>query len=362
LAPEVLGEGPQFTRELSDSATREWPDPVSSEAFQVAAARAGLELFVPVRHGHDVLGAIALGRKLTRGRFTREDFSLLSTLANQTGAAMKNASLYAESLRRAALEEELNLARQIQFTYLPSRFPRRPNLEVFGFNQPSREVGGDYFDVVESGHEFLAAIADVAGKGVPAALVMSMVQASLRTQAGEGRPVREILERINALMLRSGAEGRFATCFLARVHLDSLELSYTNAGHNPPLLWRADGKVELLDVGGLPLGAFDDPRLREARVKLHPGDRVVLYTDGVSEAMNAEGEFFGEDGLLAAMRASDPHLPAEGLARHIHAAVRDFAAGPELDDDMTLMVLKVPGPATHGPAQERRVLVAEATP
>jgi sigma-B regulation protein RsbU (phosphoserine phosphatase) len=299
-------------------------------------------LLVPVRHREEALGVIALGRKITGGRFSREDLFLLETLANQTGAAMRTASLYTESVRRVALEEELSLARQIQFGYLPTTFPRLDNLDVFGMNQPSKEVGGDYFDVMDTGESFLTAIADVSGKGVPAALVMSMMQASLRTQASEDRPVREILERINTLMLARGESGMFATCFLGRLDRTSLELVYTNAGHNPPLLLRADGRIEVLHHGGLLLGVFEDPRLEEGRVWLLPGDRLLLYTDGVTEARAPNGEFFGEEGLAAVLQSLDHDLSAEGIAATVKNAVRAFAGSDDFEDDMTMVVLRVP--------------------
>lgn len=351
LRPGALSEAPQSLQELADPAGSGWPDDVAAEAFQRVASETGFHLFLPVRHGQEVLGVIAVGRKLTRGRFNREDLSLLSTLANQTGAALKNSSLYAESLRSAALEEEIHLARQIQMKYLPNRFPRHPSLDLHGFNQPSRQVGGDYFDVVELKSEYLVAIADVAGKGVPAALVMSTVQASLRTQAGEDRGVAEMLARINTLMLQSGVEGRFATCFLARVNLATLSLSYSNAGHNPPLLLRADGTVEELTRGGLPLGAFDDPMLEEGEVSLRPGDLLVMYTDGVTEAQDGEGELFGEERLVDSLRALPPDMCAQEITEHIRDQVRAFSPGEDLDDDMTVMVLRTPvlaRPEHHG--------------
>ena len=144
LPATALSEGPQFLRDIGENGGGGWPEGPGPDGFRVAASGLGLDLFLPIDHGGDVLGMLALGRKLTRGRFTREDLSLLVTLANQTGAAMKNAHLYSESMRNAALQEELNLARQIQFNYLPTRFPTWENLEVFGMNLPSRQVGGDY--------------------------------------------------------------------------------------------------------------------------------------------------------------------------------------------------------------------------
>ncbi len=340
LPPEALGPTPLLCTQIVDGCPPESAE--DAARFVEGAHWQGYVLVVPVRHRDDALGAMLLGPKLTGARFSREDLTLLETLANQTGAAIRTASLYAESVRRVALEEELSLARQIQSRYLPTSFPRWDNLEVFGTNQSSKQVGGDYFDVVAVDGGILAAIADVSGKGVPAALVMSMMQASLRTQAGEGRSANDMLERINRLMLARGESGMFATCFLGRLDRETLELRYTNAGHNPPLLMRAEGKIEELSRGGLLLGVFDEPLLEEAMVRLEPGDRLVLYTDGVTEARSPGGEFYDEPRLIDLLRGLDRGLSAEEIAAAIKDDVRRFAGTDDFEDDMTVVVLRVP--------------------
>ncbi len=343
LPPEALAAGPALATQLIDGC----PPELAADAarFVDASHKLGYVLIVPVRHRDEPLGAMVLGPKLTGARFSREDLFLLETLANQVGAAMRTASLYAESLSRVALEEELTLARRIQFRYLPTVFPRWSNLEIFGTNQPSKQVGGDYFDVVEVEDDLLTAIADVSGKGVPAALVMSMMQASLRTQAGEGRSASDMLTRINRLMLERGETGMFATCFLGRLDRATLTLNYTNAGHNPPILLRADGRVEFLDHGGLLLGVFDDARLTDGSVRLGRGDRLVLYTDGVTEARSPSGEFYDEQRLGDVLMGLDRGLSAEAIAWAVKDHVRAFTGTDDFEDDMTLVVLRVPEPA-----------------
>lgn len=306
------------------------------------AERFPVELLVPFSHGGELLGALVLGPKETRTRYTREDLDLLELLGNQTAAAVRNSHLLAESLERAALEEELHLARQIQFSYLPSAFPSLERVQLSGTNVPSKQVGGDYYDYIELADSLLLVVADVVGKGVPAALLMSMLQASLRTLAAERRPLSEILGHLNHLIRKSGIEGKFATCFLARLDIDTLRLSYSNAGHNPPCLVGADGRVRWLKEGGFLLGVFEDPGAVEASVHLEPGDRLVLYTDGITEAANGLGEFFGEEGLLSTLTSLPEDLDAEQVVRAVMGSVRSFCDGIEPEDDMTVVALRVP--------------------
>jgi sigma-B regulation protein RsbU (phosphoserine phosphatase) len=332
-------DGPHPTRELFVSTERE------VGALATAAEKIPLEIVVPLSHGGNLVGALVLGPKTTRTRYTREDLDLLALLGNQTAVAIRNTHLLAESLVRAALEEELHLARQIQASYLPSVFPRLPSVELSATNVPSKQVGGDYYDCVDSGDDLLIAVADVVGKGVPAALLMSMLQASLRTMATQRRSLCEMVRQLNQLILQSGIEGKFATFFLARLDPVTLRLDYSNAGHNPPLLLRADGTVEWLTHGGLLLGIFEEPRASETSLRLEAGDRLVLYTDGITEAANREREFFGEDRLALALAAAPPDADAQDLVQAVLRSVHEFCDGEEPGDDMTIFAVRMPQPA-----------------
>jgi sigma-B regulation protein RsbU (phosphoserine phosphatase) len=316
----------------------------SEEAAELAetARSVPLGIVVPLRHGDELVGALAIGPKATRTRFSPEDVRLLATLGNQTAAAVRNAHLLEENLRRAALEEELHVAREIQTSYLPSAFPRLDSLEMSGTNVPSKQVGGDYYDFVESNGEVLFVVADVVGKGVPAALLMSMLQASLRTMASEKLSLTEMVERLNALILQAEESGRFATVFLARFDSVSRHLQYSNAGHNPPCLLHANGEVDWLRDGGLLLGAFEDPLTKEGAVRLEPGDRLVLYTDGITEAESPAREFFGEERLTELLRQLPPDADADRIVREVMDAARNFCEGADPGDDMTVVVLRVP--------------------
>jgi sigma-B regulation protein RsbU (phosphoserine phosphatase) len=217
-----------------------------------------------------------------------------------------------------------------------------PRLEVHAVNVSSKEVSGDFYDVVPAGERaFLLAIADVAGKGVPAALLSSMLQASLRTQAHTHASVATILENINSLVYRSTAVNQFATFFLARIEEDAMRVTFSNAGHNFPILFRRDGSRVTLERGGTVVGILEAARFEEEAVELRPGDRVVLYTDGVNEAENEAGELYGDERLTALVAALPRELSAREVTERILEGVRDHLAGLEAGDDMTVLVLRV---------------------
>ena len=308
----------------------------------------GIALVVPLRWQEDLVGALLLGEKLTGTPLTSEDAALLATLAGQVSVSLQNALLLRDRVAVARFEEELNLARQIQRNSLLSEFPVLPRCEVHALTLPSKHVGGDLYDVVQAGDgSWFVAIADVSGKGVPAALLSSMLQAALRTQAANVRSPAEILRNINHLMYRSTAIQQFATFFLARVDGERLELSFSNAGHNWPVLLRSGGERRFLERGGLILGIQERVEFEEERVSLLPGDLVVLYTDGISEAADATGEQFGEERLYEALSAMPRALPAREVTERVLATLREFLDGTEAQDDITLMVLKVLEPVAQ---------------
>jgi phosphoserine phosphatase RsbU/P len=190
----------------------------------------------------------------------------------------------------------------------------------------------------------------VSGKGVPAALLSSMLQASLRTQAAIVSSPAKMTTILNALACQRAVTGQFATAFLATIDEPTLTLRYTNAGHNFPVLLRADGTRELLETGGLVVGMMEGLPYDEGVVQLATGDRLLLYTDGVSEAANASGEMFGEDRLYALLDGLPRALPAEGIVGRVLDGVRAFLGETEAGDDITVMALRVlPAPTTDAP-------------
>jgi serine phosphatase RsbU (regulator of sigma subunit) len=298
-------------------------------------------LILPLRYGGNFLGLVALGRKITETRYTAAETSLLATLANQMSVAVTTTFLHRDSLEKTILEEELAVARRIQQQFLPNRLPLASGFTLAGLNAPSKAVGGDYYDTVELGQgDYLVAIADVAGKGVPAALLASMVQAAIRTSAPDRKPVGELMGRLNRLVHEATPDDRFATCILVEVKVDGLGISFSNAGHNYPILRSANGICRSLDAGGIPLGIQPGFQYSQSRAALRPGDALIMYTDGITDARNRLGEDFGEGRLLELVERLPERLSADEIIRAIADEVTRFSDGADQMDDITLVALK----------------------
>jgi sigma-B regulation protein RsbU (phosphoserine phosphatase) len=306
---------------------------------ELLVRRLGIELMVPLRWRNETLGLVLLGEKLTGTEFTSEDVTLLNSLGSQMGVSLQNALLLRDRLRVARIEDELNLAHQIQQTFLQSDFPALPRCEVHAVNLPSRQVGGDYYDVVQAPDgSFLVAIADVAGKGVPAALLVSTVAGTVRAFADGRLTPREVVSQVNRAAVRSSAAGKFVTFFYAELDHANGRLRFVNAGHNHPRLRRADGTLEPLATGGLPLGLFEDAAFEEGERTLGPGDGLLLFSDGISEALDSFEQEYGEDRLEAAWREHGPG-PCAAVLDRVYDDVIAFRGAAAQNDDMTMVVV-----------------------
>lgn len=277
-------------------------------------------------------GFVALAPKLSGGEFDVEDIDFLRSAADQIGMGV-------DRLRMQVEEEDYAQAREIQQTLLPREMPRVQHLELSGVWQPARTMGGDYFDLLKLGDRELAVcIGDVAGKGMPAALLMSGLQAAVRASASSSP--RDLCERVRRVVISSLSGGRFVTFFYATLDTATMRLRWCNAGHNAPVLARADGTVLRLEEGGPAFTRlFSTSAYEEREIEILPGDRLVLFTDGVSEAADATGELFGEE-RIAELVADSRDLAAHELQRTIVDAASSFSGG-ELEDDLTLVVVRV---------------------
>jgi len=298
-------------------------------------------LLVPLREGQELIGFIALSKKITGFRYTYEDITLLVVLANQLVIAIKNARLYTESLEKQRLEEELGVARQIQLGLLPKVCPRNLFFETSAYNNPAHQVGGDYYDFLQKNDGTMAfSVADVSGKGIPAALLISVLHASLRAEVKNNLPPSKIVANMNNLIFSSTSAEKFATMFYGELDPQARKLSYCNAGHNYPILVRENRQVEFLDIGGLVLGVFAEVPYQMAEVELNKHDLILFYSDGLIDARNLQDEEFGETRLIQLL-SSWHHLSAENLKQKLVDEVNDFSKGTIQYDDMTIVVLKV---------------------
>ena len=300
-----------------------------------------LTVLIPMRHQGATCGIIGLGDKILGEQYTGDELEFLSTLANQAMIAIENARLFKEALEKERLEEELSIASRIQQRLLPKSIPRIEGFELTGLNIPSKQVGGDYYDLILIDDNRVGiAIADVSGKGAPAALLMANLQASLRTLVGENKSISELMAIVNNLIVQNTDIDKFITAVYGILDIEKRMFHYSNAGHNPPLLVHADDTFEQMEKGGLVLGMMQDTPYEEGTISLRPNDRIVMYTDGVTEAMDANEEEFGEEGLMNTI-LEDMGLSAESLGQKIVQRVLSFAANDQQQDDITLVIIKV---------------------
>jgi serine phosphatase RsbU (regulator of sigma subunit) len=268
---------------------------------------------------------------------------LLQTLAIEASTVLENARLLEEERAKQRIEEELGVARRIQQSLLPRSLPETGWFRVCGSSLASHEVGGDYYDVVAvSPTVWSLVIADVAGKGVSSALMASFLQGAFLNAAGSGK-IADVLNRINDFLAERADHGKYATVFYATLSASG-KLNFSNAGHCAPLLVRAGGKVESLNTTSMPVGMMPGAPFAEEERVLAPGDRIVLYTDGVTEAQNAEEDFFGKKRLREAV-AGAAGLDCAGMHDAIQQALKDFTGGAEQSDDITLVVTEYSGDA-----------------
>lgn len=295
---------------------------------------------IPLTLKNRIIGLLCLFNKKLEGYFTGEDVRLLSIVAIQSAQVIENARLYDEEMKLRELENDLKVAQHIQRALLPDKVPSIENLDIAGFSLPARMVGGDYFDYIEINKDKLGlAIADVSGKGTSAALLMASLQTCLRGQSVINKNVRETISKINQMFYKFLEAGKFITLIYGILDLHEFSLSYINAGHNYPILVRKDGTALFVEGSDIILGINQQSEFEEKNLTLNPGEMILLYTDGITEATNLKGEFYGEERLINLMKVNYS-LSATLLSQKILESVRLFKNGTEQDDDITLMIVK----------------------
>lgn len=304
-------------------------------------AKLGIEVIVPMQIRGKTKGLIILGKRINNTDYNDADVEFIFSVGSLAIISLENRRLFREALEKQKLEEELDLAREIQRNLLPQKIPSFKNFELAAINLSSKQVGGDYYDIIPlDENNCCIAIADVSGKGVPASLLMANMQAFLQVICRQNIPIDIATGLINDLISQNTSDGRFITFFWGIFNDINKELNYVNAGHNPPLLIR-DNKITKLEIGGIILGVMKTIMpYRSETVKLKSGDVLILFTDGISEAMNKKGEEFS-DQALESLSLTLTNENSDTIIKNIKDSVKQFAEGTAQSDDMTLVVIKV---------------------
>lgn len=329
----------------------------ASETERAALSEFHTELLVPLPGRGRLIGVMALGPKRSEEPYSRNDRRLLETVASQTGLALENAellkSLAQEAAQRERVTRDIEIAREVQERLFPQSYPVFEGIDVAGYCRPAQEIGGDYYDVMEVERETSdgsaprrllgLAIGDVSGKGISAALLMASLRASLRglTLVGPS-DLGEMMRHINKLVFEGSTANRYATFFYAEYDPATRRLCYANGGHNPPVVLRGEQVIEL-EVTGMAIGLVEEEGYEQRDIYLQPGDILVLFTDGISEAMDRDDEEWGEARMVAAAQQerSRGARTAEGMLRALYRRADEYVSGAPQHDDMTMIVMRI---------------------
>jgi len=333
-----LGEG--FLGSVALSGTPIISNDVRGDPVYVNARdRTRSEMVAPIISNDEVIGCFDLESDELNA-YSDDDLEVLMLLASQVAIIIEKVMLHEQLIEKKRLEGQLEVARQVQLELLPANDPLLTGFDISGYNFPTEEVSGDYYDWVRVYDDQIGiVIADVSGKGVPAAILMAFLRASLRAASHIGYSAHISMAKVNYLLWESIERNQFVTAFYGILDATTRTLSYSNAGHNPPVLIKANGETRFLDPGEQPLGMFQGTRYHEYHVVFEPGDVFVLYTDGATEAGSPEGEEFGRDRLVQAVKES-LDKPAREMIASIQMAVLEWTASVGANDDVTFFVIK----------------------
>ena len=315
------------------------PDVRHDPRYVNARTETRSEMVAPIISNDEVIGVFDLESDRLNA-YTPDDLQVLLLLASQVAIIIEKVMLHEQLVEKKRLEGQLEVARQVQLELLPAQDPQLEGFDISAYNFPTEEVSGDYYDWVRIYEDQIGiVVADVSGKGVPAALLMAFLRASLRAAIHIGYAPHISMAKVNYLLWESIERNQFVTAFYSVLDASNRTLAYTNAGHSPPLLLEKDGRARFIERGGRPLGMFRDTRYYEYYLSMEPGQVLVLYTDGVTEATNAKGEEYGIERLERAVREGS-HLSARELIGFIHRDVLEWTDGQGATDDITFFIVK----------------------
>jgi phosphoserine phosphatase RsbU/P len=311
-----------------------------NEQESIVAQHVSTLMAVPLQTKDGIIGLIYVDSPSRTRGFSEDDLNLLTVMAHIAATRIEQKRLDDIEQRQAAWARELEQAAEIQQLFLPTRAPQLPGLDLAGFNAPCRTVGGDYYHFFPNPNGRVAMVlGDVAGKGMPASLMMMSLQAQVKVLIRNAGDLGDFMSELNNLTCDNCPTDRFITFFICVLDSATGELTYCNAGHNPPMILRADGILERLEVRGMVMGVDPNAKFEQARTHLEPGDLLVIYSDGVTEAMSPADEVFDVDRLVAAL-AKNRVKPSAAIVEATHAAIGEWAAGSPPADDLTLIVAR----------------------
>ncbi|NPV10302.1 MAG: SpoIIE family protein phosphatase [Ignavibacteria bacterium] len=301
----------------------------------------GISLIIPLEIKNKITGLMICGDRLTKTPFTEDEIEFLQSLGSIAAISLENIKLFREMIEKQKIEEDIRIAREIQKNLFPKSFPQSNAFELFGMNLPSKKVGGDYFDCFRiSDDKLLILISDVVGKGIPASLIMSNLQAMIKTIASKNFEIKEATQDINNLMKKNLTTGNFITFFWGILDEQKRTLEYVNAGHNPPFLIRQN-HIKKLDKGGIILGILEALSPYESEiVKLQTGDLICLYTDGFIEATDQNENEFSEERFIESLIKYN-NYPPEIITNKLIDDVLTFSSNKSELDDLTILLIKV---------------------
>jgi sigma-B regulation protein RsbU (phosphoserine phosphatase) len=315
------------------------PDVRKEPRYVNARTHTRSEMVAPIISNEEVIGVFDLESDELNA-YSKDDLEVLMLLASQVAIIIEKVMLHEQLIEKQRLQAQLEIARQVQLELLPPRDPKLEGFDISAYNFPTEEVSGDYYDWVRIYEDQIGiVIADVSGKGVPAALLMAFLRASLRAASHIGYAPHISMSKVNYLLWESIERNQFVTAFYGILDATNRTLAYSNAGHNPPVLIDANGEAQFEERGGVPLGMFRDSRYYEYYETIEPGQILVLYTDGVTEATNPAGEEYGRDHLVAAIRQSR-ELSAREMIDFLHRDLMDWTDGRGATDDVTFFIVK----------------------